>query len=159
MTAPSNNNDHTPISPAVYATPTSDLEPEYACEYQILARLKRQQSFLLCVFFALVIPPFIFWAIWASGFPRIPMFAFLIPSVVAGFTIKFLARPFSMVARIIPSLIVAGIVALAFTLQQITVYSFFMPFFSFLICLAVSRRMLSFEEEAVLYKVRLGKLK
>lgn len=142
-------------SPNVYAAPGSNLE-QISRDEDLLRTLKRQQSVILGIVISFAGTIAIL-EVLARTVGYIPMFAFLIPGFVVGGLVKLLARPFTLVARLIPGLIVASIVFIYFSVSVFTLYSVFLPFLNLLITLALSRRLMSYEQESALYRRRLGK--
>lgn len=136
---------------------------EYACanksnyseDEEILKQLSKQQSVTIGIIIS-VIATFGILEVLLQSKGQIPMYVFLVPGVVVGALVKVLARPYTLSARLVPSLIVAAIVFLYFSFQTLTLYSIFLPFLNVLVCLGLSRRSMTHGQESALYRKRLN---
>lgn len=150
-----NETDH-----SIYSTPAAALEESPSTEQIILSKLKKQQSIGLGVVVATVMTLVNFYGVeFLRNYGSIPMLCLLMPAAITGFMIKVIARPYTMTARIVPTLSLVLMTAAHFNWSPPSIPSIFVPLLSGFICLAASRRFLDPNQEAVLYKVRLGKLK
>lgn len=93
---------------------------------------------------------------FASGV--VPGFVFVLPGLVAGLVLKFVGRVFTDLPRVIAALFVAAVVGIEFYLREALWLSIFLSFLNFVICFAVSRRLLTHEEEKVLYRHKLKRV-
>lgn len=142
----------------IYQPPSSELEDSH---FSLLAELKKEQSYVIGIiagFFSALGTLLLLEVVGG----RVIALTFIIPAFVSGFTIKYLARPFTKKLRFTCAVVAAVPVFLVFFLgmnEAVNIFSIFIPLLNLLICYAISRRSLSYEQERVLYRLRHGRTK
>ncbi|WP_193164355.1 hypothetical protein [Microbulbifer hainanensis] len=135
----------------LFKPPESNLEIDR--EQRVLEKLAREESYLISLIAAAVatVVGILFLADFAN---RVPLLVFLLPALFAGFATKFLGRPVGLGCRFAASLACGSILFFALSHEGANAMSLSVAFLGILVCLAVSRRSLSLEQERALYRRR-----
>jgi branched-subunit amino acid permease len=142
----------TPDSNLAVSLETRTISPELT-EFESM--LKEQRTVLapsLALIFTILS---IFPLALAKG--SAPLLILLFPAFVVGLLIKYTSRLIKLNHRVISSLISTSVIFFILSFGNILT-AIGVSLFSFFICLSLSRRPLTADQEKVLYKLKIGKL-
>lgn len=151
----------------IYQPPESDLdninslsakEQALVEEAQALQQLYQEQRIVSTPINALFVTAFVLiLMLMVEG--HAPMLVFLLPAFICGAVIKYWGRLLDLKHRVISSLVVALVVYFGLDMVSFNaVWLAVLAWLNFLVCLAMSRRPLSFDQEKLLFSESLGKI-
>ncbi|MFC4876906.1 hypothetical protein ACFR96_05245 [Microbulbifer halophilus] len=137
----------------IYRSPESDLNTD---KYQsALDQIRREQSYILSVLSAV--------AATLSGLFLLsivpgmaPVFVYLLPALLSSIAVKYIGRPFSFLCRVICAIVTALIISSVLVLYGVGLGAITVGFLSVLISLSLNRRVLTFDQDRALYRIRNG---
>lgn len=149
----------------IYSSPKSDVgaktpidneKTKLHDEAEALRALYKSQRVIWTPINVLIVSVFLIVVMsFATG--RVPVLAFIVPAFICGGMAKFIGKIFAIKHRLISSVVLGVVVLFAF--QDSMLIAILLALFNMLIFLVLSRCTLSFDEEKLLYKESLGKLK
>lgn len=135
----------------IYNAPKSDLKID---ENQfVVDDLGREESYILSIFSAVMAT--VLGIFLLANIPgRAPLFVYLLPALFSGIAVKYIGRPISILCRVICGIVTGAIAFAVLAFNGVTFSSIAIGFLSILVCLALNRRNLTYEQEKALYRIR-----
>lgn len=134
----------------------SPAEQQALAERKAWRQLIAEQRVILTPISVFLVTTFVCLAILVLS-QGAPVLVFIMPSIISGALVKYLGRLIEMKHRVISSVMVA-VVVLIFLSAGNPVWVFVVASLNFMVCLGLSRRPLSYDQEKLVFRRSIGKI-